>query len=600
MNEYEILSATLPDFLKLARPDIDYIRIPIDENVSIYQVTEEWLQGYSLRTLGYRAIPKLYVTQAVPDSLEEQNAVGMENAAFRLLLQEVGIRETLNPPLSLTGEGVLIGIVDTGIRAENPVFFNSYGQSKVVAYWNQADTTGPAPGQELMGTVTYGTDIGINSREERPADEQGTMEQRPPEPGSRLEQESIPMTREDPSGHGTALASIISMAVPLAELAVVGLREASEELKAYYGVDAQKECYAETDIMLGIQFLVQEAMRRDQPLVIVLGLGTSYGDHAGNGYLCEYLNRLGSRSNIAIISVAGNESASAHHSSVITLGQEGELSVELGDIISPSEELFRASREVEILVGDNSGNFMMECWFEATSQLSFSIRTPGGETVDNIDVRTGVEITPRFIFDSTNLTIYPVLIEQGSGKNLIVFRFETPTPGVWRLRITASSMLDGVAIQNIQLWLPMDGLLRGKCVFLKPTPTMTVTDPGNTHRVITIGAYDANTGSIGAFSGRGLTAIGALKPDLAAPGVNVPTVLGSYTGTGTAAAITASAVALFMEWALVRNNIPYVNSETIKRYLALGAEREPGINYPNIVWGYGKLNLEQIFERMIG
>lgn len=570
IDEYEILSGTLPDFLRDARENVDYIKTEIDENVSVYSITEEWLAGYDIRALGYRAIPKLYTVQAEPDGLDV-----FDTTALQILLDDIGIRSVQNPPLELTGDGVLIGMVDTGVRTELPIFRNQYGESRIVALWDQTSTEGRSPEGFDMGSVWY-TEVG----------------------------EGIPrIGREgDTSGHGTALASIMAVASPLAKMIVVRCRQAKGAIRSFYGVSEDAECYAESDLIQGVKFLVEEANRRKMPLVILMAMGSNQGDHAGNGYLQEYLSRLAIRNEIAVVVCAGNEAAAAHHTSIVSLGEYSGFGSGVIDYFGNNGTLgadfYGLDREIELLVGEQIKDFTMECWFEVTSQIRIQIRTPGGEQVDGIDVRTGFDITPNFVFDTTELQVNSVLIEQGSGKSLVLFRFRNATQGVWSITIASSSILDGVPIQNIQLWLPMTDLLNGQCVFLKPIPTITVTEPGNTDRIITVGAYNPATGSIAPFSGRGPTAIGKLVPDLTAPGVRVPTALGEYTGTGVAASLTTSAVALFMEWSFIRTNMPYLSSESIKKYLDLGASRDTTLTYPNLIWGYGKLNLSNIFEKL--
>ena len=87
----------------------------------------------------------------------------------------------------------------------------------------------------------------------------------------------------------------------------------------------------------------------------------------------------------------------------------------------------------------------------------------------------------------------------------------------------------------------------------------------------------------------------AVKPDLAAPGVNIsaPAAEGGmaeFTGTSFAVPFVAGGAALLMEWGIVRGNDPYLYGEKIKAYLRRGAKPLPGFtNYPNPQVGYGAL-----------
>ena len=89
-------------------------------------------------------------------------------------------------------------------------------------------------------------------------------------------------------------------------------------------------------------------------------------------------------------------------------------------------------------------------------------------------------------------------------------------------------------------------------------------------------------------------------PDIAAPGVNVSTILGPKSGSSMAAAITAGGVAQILQWAVVEQNDILVDSESIRSYLIRGATRNESMEYPNREYGYGLLNIEGVFRFLAG
>ena len=70
----------------------------------------------------------------------------------------------------------------------------------------------------------------------------------------------------------------------------------------------------------------------------------------------------------------------------------------------------------------------------------------------------------------------------------------------------------------------------------------------------------------------------------------------TLTGTSAAAAITAGAASLVLEWGLLRGNAPTMNSVEVKNLLIRGCERERNRVYPNTEWGYGRLNVYRSFQ----
>ena len=68
-------------------------------------------------------------------------------------LEEAGILKVRrSPQLGYRGSGILIGIIDTGIRLEESLFLYEDGSSKVVSLWDQSNQSGIRPEGFLYGT----------------------------------------------------------------------------------------------------------------------------------------------------------------------------------------------------------------------------------------------------------------------------------------------------------------------------------------------------------------------------------------------------------------------------------------------------------------
>ena len=150
------------------------------------------------------------------------------------------------------------------------------------------------------------------------------------------------------------------------------------------------------------------------------------------------------------------------------------------------------------------------------------------------------------------------------------------------------------------MWLPIRDFLSSETYFLEPEPDITLTEPSMAREVITVTNYDYRNNSFNLESGRGFSRVGSIKPDLAAPGVEIPTPYGFRTGSSISGAVAAGAAAQFMQWAVVEKNSPLASTRDVKNYFEKGAVRMPDLEYPNKEWGYGRLNLLGTFDVLRG
>lgn len=290
------------------------------------------------------------------------------------------------------------------------------------------------------------------------------------------------------------------------------------------------------------------------------------------------LRRLDTVPGIVCVTAAGNEAGKAHHY--------------LGNVTG-----YTQPTSVEILVPEGCPGFFAELWGFPPELFSVGFRSPSGEIIPRIPARLGqMQNIPLFL-DRTHIELYYEVIQSTSGSQLIFLRFVMPTPGIWTIQVYAS----GNTRSEFHLWLPISGFVSSNIIFLMPDPYTTITAPGNSPYVITAGAYDAYSKSIYLNSGRGYTRNQQVKPDLCAPGVKVsgPGIRDSYVqrdGTSVAAALTAGSCALLMEWGQKLPVPRYLSTYEMKNLLIRGAIRNPDLFYPNREWGYGTLDVYQVFR----
>lgn len=527
----------------------DYIQ-RIDGTYAVLYTPLTELNGLVVDSYTYNTIPNCF-TYMDSQALAASRITNLQN----------------HPYLNLQGRKTAIAVIDSGIDYTHPAFL-SYERTRIAYLWDQripSDNT----------TVPYGS---VYTEEQINAALQ-----------SEDPWEIVPS--RDENGHGTFMAGIaagtpapteeFSGAAPEATLIVVKLKPAKNYLREFYFLPEGVDYYQENDIMFGISFALACARQLQMPLVICIGLGNNQGTHQGKNPLALYMDSVTRNPQTAVTVAAGNEGNSRRH----YMGE-----------IRPQER----NVTVEMRVGEEERGFFVEFWGSSLYLYRVRLQSPSGEILDVSTIRgTGTQ-TLSFVFVETKVEVGYSAIELQSGSTLIFFRFISPVEGIWRFLVYSES-LDTV---EFHMWLPVHTTFRTETYFLEPSPYNTVTNPGDSEDSITVTAYDNRDQSLYLEASRGYTPNGVVKPDLAAPGVMLtgPASQGRYvqrSGTSVAAAQTAGAVALLMEWAVVRKNAPYLNGTSAKNYLTRAAARDEGLTYPNPDWGYGRLDLYRVFELLV-
>lgn len=461
--------------------------------------------------------------------------------------------------LGLDGKDIVIGIVDTGIDILNEEFLNEYGRTRIKYAWDQSVNS--SSGDSYAGEFPFGTYY--------------TEEQL-----NRFVEEGNSVLRGE-DNHGNLLASIAAgrnngIAVN-SDLVVVKLKKAKENLKELYGV-RQGEAYSEADIMLAIAYILQCSYRLRKTVSILIGFGTNSGSHTGSAALEAYINNIGILRGVCVSVAGGNEGSAGHHTD--------------GDIEENEQAV------IEINVPEKTA-FTLEIWGKAPGVYAIGMDIAGGEIIDRIPPRFDRSQIIKPIFGGGTIYVDYFLVEGQSGDELILVRFFDTPRGLYRITLTAT----GTVEKQYRAWLPVSSFVPEGLVFTNPVTWGTVTVPGTAVTPIVSGAYNYSDGSIYVNGSRGYTADSVVKPDIAAPGVNI-TGAGPYgtkvTGSGSSisAACAVGAAALMQQWSRDRGLSPYINGNQIRQYLIRGADRENSRRYPDRYYGFGTLNLRKTFESL--
>ena len=108
--------------------------IGIEDYYNIVYLNRQALPDPNDYYFDHRAMPKLY--GLMQDS--EAGAASFDPSSLIIS----GITQVQRPPLSLTGQGCIIVLIDTGIDYTSPAFRNPDGSSRILAIWDQTIQTG--------------------------------------------------------------------------------------------------------------------------------------------------------------------------------------------------------------------------------------------------------------------------------------------------------------------------------------------------------------------------------------------------------------------------------------------------------------------------
>ncbi len=475
-------------------------------------------------------------------------------------LEAAGIAQLARLPSPLTGAGVLIAVIDTGIRYQHPAFWRG-NASTILTAWDQTDREGPPP-----DGFAYGREY---SREEiTEAVRSGTI-----------------LALNDPIGHGTYTAGVaagqpdsrqdFSGAATGADLLIVKLKPAKNNLRSFYGVRPEATAYSSADILQAIEYVRAKAQELDRPLVILLALSTNLGSHDGRDPLEHFINDLTDQRGLVIVTSAGNEAGAAGHF--------------FGGL--DRDEV------VEFFVGQDEESVLLEVWGQAPNRISVGLTSPSGGVMEPVPVYLERLRDYRISLETSRISVRYYTPSTSAGDPLVYLRIDNPTAGIWRLRLQGELTVR----REYNIWLPLRSWIRPETRFLRPDPYSTVTAPGTAPLVITVGGYNHVTDSLYEESGRGNTRTEMQKPDLVAPAVNIygPSGDSEYralSGTSGAAAITAGGVAQLLQYNL-DSGVRLPSTSEVKTQLIRGAERRLDQEYPNREWGYGQLDIYDAIRR---
>ena len=476
--------------------------------------------------------------ETVIEYLEKPKQLYFELQAGKAASCINAVQQGMNNPFGLFGKGTIVDVIDTGIRAESMEFRNADGSTRILNIWDQ----------------TTGTEYDRSQIDEALQNET---------------KDTAGIPGADVLGHGTQVAAIACGSS--------GVAAQADILVVKLGLAAKNGFPRTTQLMEALDYVVRKAIDYGKPLAVNISFGNNYGDHTGSSLLENFINDIADSWKCSICIGSGNEGLGAVHTG--------------GTLTEDTEET------VELAVSSYETGLSIQIWKDYWDDIAVEIIAPSGRNLGRIQENSRVS---RIRYEDMELLTYfgepsPFRIRQEIYIDMIPQTVYIQS-GLWKLRLIPRSIRNG----RYDMWLPAQGALNFGTGFTSPDSASTFTIPSAAAKAVTVGAYDAGTGSAAPFSGRGyIVEIGGslmVKPELAAPGVNVlvPSVSGMarVSGTSYATPFVTGSAALLMEWGIVRGNDAFLYGEKLKAYLIKGAEPLAGAAVPDTQTGWGRLCLK--------
>lgn len=466
----------------------------------------------------------------------------------------------------LTGRGVIVAVIDSGIDYRLSNFRKEDGSTRILALWDQGQSLSEAypPPQGFFQGRLY-TEADINA-----ALETGRL--------------TVPLS-EDTSGHGTGVAGMAASGF-VAENGYQGVAPEADLMVVKLGNVDRTSYPRTTELMRALTFTVKFAQSRSQPVAINLSFGNTYGPHDGTSLLERFIDNISEIGRNAVCIGSGNEGAA---------GGRTEIQLQEG----------RAA-EIELGVANYEATLNVQLYKSYQDVYRITVTAPDGASVILPLIENGSVFSMQATLDRTRLLIYlgepkPYTTDQEIYMDFLPLDTYVAS-GVWTFRIEPIEVLNGY----VSMYLPSYSVRNSGTRFFNATPEGTLTIPSTASKAISVGAYNAELNSYGDFSGRGFQMLeatgkrepGRVRPTLSAPGVNVTVPapglgnLVTVSGTSFSTPIVTGSAALMMEWGIIRGNDPYLYGEKIKASLIRGARRLPAnVSWPNPQFGWGALCL---------
>ncbi|MDU3335177.1 bile acid germinant receptor pseudoprotease CspC [Paraclostridium bifermentans] len=465
-----------------------------------------------------------------------------------------------NPYLNVSGENILVAVIDSGVDYLHKDLIDDNNSSKILYLWDQENNSKKPPEGMIFGSEFNREEI------------------------NKAIQNQDNSLSKDNTGTGTMACGIIAGQGNInreyrgiargVDLIVVKLREYKD---VYY---EGKISYEMSDFLAALTYVFNISIKENKPLIVNFTVGTISSINIEAAIIESY--GILEKSGIVLVSGAGNEGNTDIH-----------FAGTLKDVDS--------YRDVSIQNGNNT-NLDIVIRGKGPDKFFLQLISPSGDISQIIRYAPDDRIyRGRFYIEKTSYIVLNKFPWLESGDQRIEINLMDIKPGIWTLRLSPEFIIHG----DFDVYLPNKALIDKTTRFTDSKSNATITKLGLASSVITIGTYNDKTNSLWIGSSKGNLSGSRVRPDIIAPGVDVISTFNyneynTATGTGVSSSIVCGSLALIMQYLEEESRVPKLSlfTEPLRTYLMIGATRQEIYTYPNISQGYGIFNLRDTFRQI--
>ena len=420
------------------------------------------------------------------------------------------------------GEGVVVGVVDTGIDVTHPAFRNADGTTRIAWLMTWGKPKGNHPEIEEA--------LGCNDDNQSPCAVYSADDINEAIAGS------MNVDMRDPIGHGTHVASIAAGNGQVALDSVSNMVGIAPKATLVFAAPSKNGGFTDDEIARGLAFIFGRAEDMGMPAVANLSLGGDYGPHDGTSMLEKGTAAFvaGNPEGRVIVAASGNSGG------LYTIDGEESLGIHTEVHVSP-----HAPVEVPIFIPTAKGGDLF-IWITFRPGDVVSVGLDGPDNAGWVGlVEPGEE--SGYADDNVTAAVINNLVNENSSINPDTNSAVIGINGTWEANSQFRIHLEGEG--DAQLWIVAVGDATEGGYFVRATKQGTVNQPATHPGVLAVGCTlnrttwptrDGSTIEIDSFgstddpeadfpcyfSGAGPTPLGLAKPEITAPGAFVAAAMG--------------------------------------------------------------------------